>query len=250
MAIIYTFDETFDGLLTCVFYAYKNKRFPNRVISKNNLQGDFLSEYIEIKTEKEAAERVKRGLYKAAPRACYLAYTAFMSDINEIFSAVFNFIVLALTHKSAVFNMLQNENVLLTEKGSYRTTHEADKLKGFLRFQETEGKIMYAEIEPSCNVLEILAQHFADRFVDVPFVIRDTRRAVSAISCKGITLTTLPLESVPKMSENEEEYQRLWKQFVKSVNIKERKNPKCRQTLMPKKYWKNMLETKPDLNEV
>lgn len=250
MAVVYTFDETFDGLLSCVFRAYSEKVFPESVHSENNLQRDFLSEYVSVKTESEKAERVRKGIIKAAGwRAYYLAYTAFMSDIPDIYTAVFNFIILVFQHKKGVFNLLKNDNVLLTEKGSFRTTHEADKMKGFLRFREIEGGIMYSEIEPSCNIIEILAHHFEDRFPLMPFIIRDNKRGISAVYNGDITITELPLKDIPQNSENEEEYQKLWRQFIDSINIKERKNPKCQRTLMPKKYWKYMLETKPDIKQ-
>ncbi len=243
MGKIYTFDETFDGLLSCVFAAYFEKNFPDEIKGDNNFQRDFLSEYIKIETNRERAERVRQGIIKTASfRAYYVAYTAFMSDIPEIYTAIFKFIVLAFEHGKRVFNLLKNDSVLQTEKASYRATHEADKLKGFLRFSEMQGGIMYGEIEPSCNVLEILAHHFADRFPLMPFVIRDKKREISAIYKGEIVLTELPLNNLPPLSDNETEYQRLWKQFIKSVNIKERENPKCQMTLMPKKYWKNITE--------
>lgn len=250
MTLVYTFDDTFDGLLCCVFRAYSEKKFPERVVGENNLQRDFTAEYVEIATEPEKAERVRRGLIKAASwRAYYLAYTAFMSDVPEIYTSVFNFIVLAFEYKRSVLNLLKNDNVISVEKASYRSTHEADKLKGFVRFRELDGGVMYSEIEPCCNVLEILAHHFADRFPSMPFVIRDMYRGISAVYDGEVAITDLPLGDIPGDSADEEEYQRLWRQFVRSVNIKERKNPRCQRTLMPKKYWKYMLETQPDFKK-
>ncbi len=248
MTTAFIFDETFDGLLSCVFTAYSAKIFPDKVLPSNNLQQDFMCRYTTVKTDCNQAERVRKGLIKTAGwRAFHLAYTAFMSDIPEIFTSVFNFICLAFRHKNEVLNLLTNENVLAVEKGSFRSTREADKLKGFLRFREVEGEIMYGEIEPSCNVIEILAHHFADRFPLMTFIITDKKRGISAVYNGEITLTTLSLSNVLKNSKEEENYQQLWREFMDSLNIKERKNPKCQRTLMPKKYWKYMLETQPDI---
>ena len=33
-----------------------------------------------------------------------------------------------------------------------------------------------------------------------------------------------------------------WKDFYKTIGIKERKNDRCRMNFMPKKYWKYILE--------
>ena len=37
-------------------------------------------------------------------------------------------------------------------------------------------------------------------------------------------------------------FEDLWKQFYKSVNIEERKNPKCQKRMMPTRYWKHLTE--------
>ena len=42
--------------------------------------------------------------------------------------------------------------------------------------------------------------------------------------------------------EEEAQYRRLWKRFYDTVEIRERHNPKLRQTHMPKRYWDTMTE--------
>ena len=49
--------------------------------------------------------------------------------------------------------------------------------------------------------------------------------------------------SIPSVSENEKMYQDLWKMFFKTIAIKERTNPRCQMQYMPKKYWKDLIET-------
>ena len=34
----------------------------------------------------------------------------------------------------------------------------------------------------------------------------------------------------------------LWRVFFQTIAIKERKNLRCQQSFMPKKYWQDMLE--------
>ena len=43
-------------------------------------------------------------------------------------------------------------------------------------------------------------------------------------------------------SAAEAQYRRLWKTFYDTIEIKERHNPKLRQTHMPKRYWETMTE--------
>ena len=42
--------------------------------------------------------------------------------------------------------------------------------------------------------------------------------------------------------EKEANYRLLWKRFYDTIAIKERENPKLRQTHMPKRYWNTMTE--------
>ena len=42
--------------------------------------------------------------------------------------------------------------------------------------------------------------------------------------------------------EKEANYRLLWKRFYDTIAIKERENPRCRMTQMPKRYWNTMTE--------
>ena len=42
--------------------------------------------------------------------------------------------------------------------------------------------------------------------------------------------------------ETEARYRLLWKRFYDTIAIKERENPRCRMTNMPKRYWNTMTE--------
>ena len=48
--------------------------------------------------------------------------------------------------------------------------------------------------------------------------------------------------TLPEPAQSELEYRRLWKQFYKTIAIESRNNPKCRMTLMPKRYWGQLTE--------
>ena len=47
---------------------------------------------------------------------------------------------------------------------------------------------------------------------------------------------------LPAASAEEERYRELWKSFYDTIAIKERYNPRCRMTMMPKRYWGHMTE--------
>ena len=47
-----------------------------------------------------------------------------------------------------------------------------------------------------------------------------------------------------KYSEDEEYYQKLWQGFFDNIAIKNRNNPGLQRQLMPKRYWKYLIEKK------
>lgn len=45
-----------------------------------------------------------------------------------------------------------------------------------------------------------------------------------------------------RLSDQEEEMQKLWREFCNTISIKERENPKCQRTHLPLRYRPNMTE--------
>jgi probable DNA metabolism protein len=46
----------------------------------------------------------------------------------------------------------------------------------------------------------------------------------------------------PSPSEEEKKFRELWRLFYQTIEIKERRNPRCRMSHMPKRYWSCMTE--------
>ena len=64
------------------------------------------------------------------------------------------------------------------------------------------------------------------------------------LSFKGDFYTSLNKSQKEKIlsMNNDEDYETLWKQYFKSTNIEERKNPRLQNRMMPKRYRNNMVE--------
>ena len=95
----------------------------------------------------------------------------------------------------------------------------------------------------------MISAHFADRLSNENWIIYDEKRnrAVIHKKQKGYVLAAVEeavfeqLESYAK-SVREEEIQQLWKGFVSAISIKERKNTKLQQHMLPKKFRNYMIE--------
>ena len=129
--------------------------------------------------------------------------------------------------------------------------HEAHKMKGFLRFKELEKNILYAEMEPTNDILFLISCHFTKRLKNEFWIIKDNRRKILSIYDKKHFIIVKDEEfqlSIIRESNNEKDIEALWKTFYKTISIKERKNDRCRRNFMPKKYWKYITEVKEELN--
>lgn len=122
-----------------------------------------------------------------------------------------------------------------------KIAHEIDRLKGFLRFQETTSGVYYAACAPDNDVAYDLARHFAAR-TDVPFVIHDVKRKYAL--CYDGTLKKMRAETATvQLSQNEDLFAALWKSYYRNVAIRARKNKKQQDACMPCRYRKFMNET-------
>lgn len=239
----YIYEGTFSSLLALIYSLLISKIEVGDIKSSKTYLPNLLDEPVMLKIDniKEKEKLLKERL---TPEIVHTIYYAYLSDspIKEIL--IYNFIKNSLIYKNQIFYRRNLESVVEIEKLSKYVGREAHKLKGFLRFKEMEN-FLYAEVEPTNNVIGILAYHFKNRLSNESWIIKDTKRNIYALydTKKVIYLTD---EDIIKLnlniSNNEELMEDLWKTFFKTVAIKERYNPKCQMNFMPKKYWKNMLE--------
>jgi probable DNA metabolism protein len=124
-----------------------------------------------------------------------------------------------------------------------RVEHEVHKMLGFVRFQQVEGGIYYASISPDFNIVELLAPHFAERLSDQKWIIHDVRREIAALFNKGKwIMTEFTAEDIPRDTDEEKYYKRLWKEFFNTLAIPSRRNPRLQRRLMPRRYWEHLPE--------
>lgn len=62
--ILFTYDKTFEGLLTVVFEAYDRKLFPEALMESGEPLPLFYEQLVEVVTEPAKADRVWKGLKK------------------------------------------------------------------------------------------------------------------------------------------------------------------------------------------
>lgn len=117
---------------------------------------------------------------------------------------------------------------------------------------KTKDDIYYASFDPKYNVLPLVIKHFESRFADQHWIIYDTKRnygfyydlkSTSEFTFVEslIDLTTGQIDK-SVMDKDEQLFQDMWKSYFKSMCIKERINPRLHMQMLPKRFWKYLIE--------
>jgi len=245
--LIYIYDGSFDGLLSAVHYAYYNREEPDEIVSTDRLQQNFIAQYVTIKTDSEKSKAVYNSIRKKiSDRALYDLYLTYLSNEPDKATAIYKYLRLGYKLGIHIHHHLHEDCVLRVNKISGYVSMETHKLKGFVRFSEMEGGVLYSPITPVNNVLELLCPYFADRLPSQAWVICDTARHTAAIyDTEQWVIRDVDTINLPKYNQDEARYQQLWKAFYNAICINSRENPKLRMQMMPKRYWQNMTEFMP-----
>lgn len=240
----YFFDGTKNGLLTCIFESFYEKRIPDDVTTEC-VQCGLLDEIVTIKTDNEKAERVYKCLKNCKTKYLVSDFNlTFRSGEKKRFKVLFDYLNVAISNKnidvSKAFALPEIQAFTDLKNRIYTETH---RFKGFLRFMETEKGFYYACYEPDNDITELLVPHFTAR-LQSPFIIHDIKRNILAL-CDGKRYKILNGGDngvTVFMSESEEIFLDLWQQYYKSINIEARKNLRQMRNYMPERYWKNLSE--------
>ena len=238
---IYLYDGTFSTLMDLITQLLAFKTKPLNICNQNNYLPSLLDETIELKLDNNfdiSKIKVTKNILKTI-------YYVYLSTDEHKELIIYYFLLNGLKYQDKIFTMRNLKCVNSTLKIAKYVSNENHKLKGFLRFQELENHILYAEISPTNNVLELLSIHFMKRLKNEYWIIKDVGRNTYSfydkqkyyiIADENINLKTLGA------IEKEKEVENLWVTFFNTIGIKERKNTRCQMNFMPKKYWKYIIE--------
>lgn len=242
--VIYEYDGSFEGLLCCVFESYEKKEIPSDIVLADKHQVSFFPTR-KILTDTEKSSRVLASIpKKIGNSALEFIEHSFLTCLPEKEFYILMFLRMGYSTGPSVMNMLSNDVVNTLFKAVKHLKNESHLLKGFVRFSSFNGWLA-AEIEPKNYVLPLLKQHFCERYPEENFLIYDKTHGMlllyepykaSIISAENMELN--------EPTEEEKHFRELWKLYYNTVEIEGRRNPKCRMTHMPKRYWNYLTEFK------
>ncbi len=243
---VYIYDGSLEGLLTIVYKCLEENKLPLNIIKERSYKTSLFEDYEYIKTEYNKSNKIFKMISKnISDLSLYNVYNAFLSNKNDSEISILYYLINGFKYGYKI-NTLRNLNcVIKVQKYCNAVKREAHRLKGFIRFKTVNNDVLYSEFEPDNDVLELIIPHFKKRLKNEKWIIIDVKRKKGAFyngnKVKIIDTSDINLNDV-KGNLNEHNYQSLWKEFIKSINIKERKNLRCQRNFMPKKYWKYMNE--------
>ena len=241
--VVFQYDGTFEGFLCCIFDSYVYKEFPIAFFSDEECIS--LYEVRSVITQPEHAQRVYRSLVKLSRRSGDLLCRAFLTCMEDKELYLYAF-VRKLYARGPDFMRCQSDEVYYPICQAVRHLNgEIEKLRGFVRFSDYSG-VLGAEITPKNRVLPLLRNHFCNRYANESFFIYDrTHKELLLYSSGHSRIVSVDNLQLALPGEEEIHYRSLWKCFYESIAIKERHNPRCQNTFLPKRYRGDMTEFLP-----
>lgn len=236
----YLTDGSEESFYTAVFIAYSDKDCI--ITSERSIQLGLDVTTVDVVADEEKAERVKRKLHALDRGAEEDIQLVLKSNAALKENAAFEYIKLIIAHGGAVRGMLAHPAVIEMTEIRTRVYGETHRLKGLLRFMENADGVLYAPYSPDNDITDLLAVHFAARFSSKRFVIHDIKRAIAALYDGNEIVMTRAEGAEICLSEYEEYFEGLWRQYYKSVNIESRPHEKQMRGSMPVRYWKFLPE--------
>lgn len=240
--VVYRYDGSFDGLLSCIFQSYVRHELPCAVLAPDNTQS-MLFETISIETDHEQAARVASGVtHKVSPEAMDFIRMAHLTCLANRDAAIVLFCRLAMRVGPSIMNQLSDARVNTLYRGINFLEREAHHYMGFIRFSEVDGTLA-AAIRPKNSVLPLLDPHFSDRFNAERFIIHDVTHAQALMHLPGLS-RIVPMErlALPVLSAKEMHIAALWQRFHSTVAIEGRANPALQRALLPLRHRPAMTE--------
>lgn len=254
-------ENRIDGILTAIYdaFVYKNKMNTPYRDSISIQIGDggnvsLFAKEIEVVTDAAKAQKTAYAIQSKLGFSIYqTVFYALCHFDEERATVVLGYLVRAFAKGSRIREYMADPYVMRVLELSRKAGNECQKMMGFLRFRDMGG-FLFARLEPKCDDLPIMQEHFADRYPNENFVIYDAVRDYALVhpaykQCFFVSDEAIA-EALAEIGAGEgdgvlavtDEYEQLWRRYFKTMAIEARENERCQNNLLPKWYRKNMLE--------
>lgn len=245
-------EDSIEGVFTGIYEAYAlregHEHTHLQIGEEDNLK--LFASYLYIQPDSVKTRKVAKTIQERLGRETYMSICRALAAEDVLKGeAVYQTVVDGITRGSGkrVLENTCNPHVNKVFCLARSTGSEIHRLMEFIRFQELQQGILYSKIGPKCNIVSFLMPHFADRLPLENFIIYDEKRELYGVhpAKKEWYLVSGLEESMDdtfQLSEKETEYQELFTMFCHTIAIKERKNLKLQQQMLPLRFQEYMIE--------
>lgn len=253
--IVFSYDKSFEGLLTAVFDAYSYKKFPDVLLDVNEPLPLFYDEAFTVTTDEERSNRVWKGLQKKLPELALASLTrCWMSELPGVDELLFRYMRKAIDAPRSIELNFGDPDVLEVAQICKKVNYERHRVMQFLRFQKAADGTYFAALKPLYNVISLVIPYLKDRFADQRWMLYDLKREYGYYY-DLTTVSEVQFEHKEEhlrsgflgdeiMDKDEKLFQQLWKTYFKSIAIQARLNPKLHRQHLPARFWKYLPEKK------
>lgn len=245
-------EDHIEGIFSGVYEAWAGKynRQHLRLYAGDIQQQELFVEYVKVLSNAEWSRKVSNTIRRRFGEEVYetICY-ALWSNGEDKANAVYQMILYGIENHcgAQLQNHLTNPYIERVFRLRRTVWNEAHHYLGFVRFEELENGLLYAQIEPKNYVLEPLAQHFADRLPAENWLIFDKIRKLAVVHEAYGRWFVADEDSVyvllqKRRGQKDEEYRIMWKNFCNAISIEARYNHKLQQQNLPLRFQKNMVQ--------
>lgn len=241
--VIYQYDGSLDGFLCCVYESYVYKEAPAAFCCDEDPLS--LYEVRTVVTQPAYSQRVSRGIAARSGKALAVVRRGFLTCLPDQGAASVCLHQEAAGGGTRLYARSIRPGLLSAVSRHPPYERRAGKTA---RFCAVFGLRRYTgrrdRTEKPCAAAA--ARPFCQRYANEQFFIYDRTHRELLLYANGRSRITQIENFKPVLPGEDELYFRsLWKQFFQSVAIRERENPRCQNTFMPKRYRGTMTEFLP-----
>ena len=167
--MIYEYDGSFEGFLTCIFESYAQKEVLTAISCGEDIPF-MLFPVRTVLTDRDHAARVYRKVVKLSPEAADLLRRGFLTCLPDREMHLYRLVVKLLEEGPRFLRDLSDETLYPILRAVRHLNGEVHQYKGFVRFSDLGG-VLGGEIEPKNRVLPLLRRHFCDRYRNERFFL-------------------------------------------------------------------------------
>lgn len=267
--MIVRYEDSFDGLLSAIAFCWRRELVPEKI--ERQIRQISLVYEETVPRERDIGQKFRTYLTalmggSAAMTVLETCWQSYLSEKDSIGTGIYQYLLLAKRIKTDPAPRYNLPEVNLVAKAAQSVGSEAHRFQGLLRFREFQDGLYLAEFTPDYNILPMILPHFADRFHDQEFLIRDLRRDLAAIHLRDGRWTichlrgrensstadsdsVLKMMGEPNMSlsaqspqrfagnmQEDELFSRIWSEYLRHLSIPQRKNLALQKQNLPLKY--------------